>query len=208
MNFSSENSSEAYNNMNDEIFDDFFNHGISNEEGTKMLSQIIHSGFSRIVVSQEEPQIRPGRRLIRHTISHNVAEQQINSNEKVTPTTKRQPHKKNMNEIKSALQSIWQDLLGVADVDVYANYFDDLGATSIHVIQANENIHKRLHREVSITEFYNHPTIHSFSLFLSDENEEDAIASQNNATNKKNANLKKRKQRMEQQLYHKEREYE
>ncbi|NMM55487.1 SDR family NAD(P)-dependent oxidoreductase [Paenibacillus aquistagni] len=195
---------EPESDTSDLVPDEFFDNGISNEEGTEMLARIINSGLSRFVVGHVTLRTDNKNKGI---LLLEDSTKRLNSNSHSVNSLKHNKsltEKRDFNATKLELKSIWGDLLGITDVDEYANYFDDLGATSMNVIQANENIFKRLNKEVSITEFYNHPTIHNFAIFLAGPNEAERLVQKEETSSRKKSNLMKRKQRLEGHLTSKE----
>ncbi len=74
----------------------------------------------------------------------------------VEPTTK----------MEQDLAEIWRELLHLHKVGVADNLFD-LGAQSIHVVQAHSRLKTALNREFGIVTLFQYPTIGSLAMYLS-----------------------------------------
>lgn len=70
--------------------------------------------------------------------------------------------------LERQIASVWQEVLGVADVGVHDNFFD-LGGRSLLLIRVQVRLTKRLNRDISILELFRWPTIHSLAAHLSQE---------------------------------------
>ena len=70
--------------------------------------------------------------------------------------------------LERQIASVWQEVLGVADVGVHDNFFD-LGGRSLLLIRVQARLTKHLSRDISILELFRWPTIHSLATHLSQE---------------------------------------
>lgn len=69
------------------------------------------------------------------------------------------------NKIEETLVEIWQNLLGVNQIDIYDDFFD-LGGHSLKAIRVISQIAKELNVEVPLTEFLKNPTIKELSTYI------------------------------------------
>ncbi|ATB48291.1 non-ribosomal peptide synthetase [Corallococcus macrosporus] len=63
----------------------------------------------------------------------------------------------------------WAEALGLPSVDVHAHFLDDLGGSSLSVVRACSRLSESLGREVPITHFFEHPTVHALARRLQAE---------------------------------------
>lgn len=62
---------------------------------------------------------------------------------------------------------IWREVLNLPRVGTRDNFFD-LGGHSLLAVQAHRRLRDVLQRELSITDIFRFPTIHSLSTYLSE----------------------------------------
>ena len=68
-------------------------------------------------------------------------------------------------ETEQTLAGILQEILGRAEIGVHDNFFD-LGANSVHIVQAHGRLRNAFGREVPLVEMFNHPTISALARYL------------------------------------------
>jgi natural product biosynthesis luciferase-like monooxygenase protein len=69
------------------------------------------------------------------------------------------------NELERTIASIWQDVLGVAQVGRKDNIFD-LGASSLLTVEANSRLQETLGRKIPLVSMFRHPTIEALAAHL------------------------------------------
>jgi len=69
------------------------------------------------------------------------------------------------NPIEQAMAEVLQDFLGIEAVGTHDNFFE-LGATSLNIIQINTIARQKLHQEISVMWWFEHPTIKTLSRYL------------------------------------------
>ncbi|HEY8207243.1 MAG TPA: amino acid adenylation domain-containing protein [Myxococcaceae bacterium] len=67
------------------------------------------------------------------------------------------------------LVRIWSEVLGHDQVGIHDHFFEDLGGTSISVVRAHGRLRDALRRELPITRFFEHPSIHALGASLDGE---------------------------------------
>jgi acyl carrier protein len=68
-------------------------------------------------------------------------------------------------ELEQAIAAIWQEVLGLPQVDVAENFFD-LGGHSLLVVQVQRRLREVCGQEVSITDMFRLPTIRALAAHL------------------------------------------
>jgi len=71
-------------------------------------------------------------------------------------------------ELERAITIIWEQVLGTEKVGAHDNFFD-LGGYSLLLVRVQNSLRDLLNQEVSITDLFKYPTIHSLATFLSQE---------------------------------------
>jgi len=71
-------------------------------------------------------------------------------------------------ELEQTIATIWQEVLQVAKVGLYDNFFD-LGGHSLLMIQVHSKLRQILNRDLSMIEMFKYPTVNSFAKYLSQE---------------------------------------
>jgi acyl carrier protein len=98
-------------------------------------------------------------------------------------------------EIERALAGIWQDVLQTSQVGVYDNFFADLGGNSLMLIQVLGKLRESLHRDVSIVELFQFPTINSLAHHLGDgEQRPQSFEEIDDQTENRRQSLRRRRQ--------------
>ncbi|HUH56526.1 MAG TPA: phosphopantetheine-binding protein, partial [Rhodanobacter sp.] len=69
--------------------------------------------------------------------------------------------------LQQQLRGLWQQLLGLAEIDVQQNLFD-LGARSLTVVRALTELRRRGFHTLSAAQIYEHPSIARLASLLSD----------------------------------------
>jgi amino acid adenylation domain-containing protein len=72
------------------------------------------------------------------------------------------------NELERAIAKVWQEVIRVERIGVDDNLFD-LGAHSLHMVQALQKLKASLGADFSITRMFQYPTVSSLARFLSGE---------------------------------------
>jgi natural product biosynthesis luciferase-like monooxygenase protein len=70
-------------------------------------------------------------------------------------------------DLESRISEVWKDVLKIAQVGTRDNFFD-LGGHSLLAVQAHRRLREVLQRELSITDIFRFPTIHSLAAYLAD----------------------------------------
>ena len=79
------------------------------------------------------------------------------------------PEGKPRTPMETQIAGAWAEALGLPSVDVYAHFFDDLGGSSLSVVRACSKLAETLGRDVPITHFFEHPTVHALARRLQAE---------------------------------------
>lgn len=74
-------------------------------------------------------------------------------------------------EMGQTIATIWQEMLNVEKVGINDNFFE-LGGHSLLLVQIHSKLKKVFHRDLSITDLFEHPTISSLVKYLSQEQRE------------------------------------
>jgi natural product biosynthesis luciferase-like monooxygenase protein len=69
-------------------------------------------------------------------------------------------------ELESQIAAVWRDVLKLPQVGTRDNFFD-LGGHSLLAVQAHRRLRDALQRELSITDIFRFPTVHSLASYLS-----------------------------------------
>lgn len=77
-------------------------------------------------------------------------------------------------EIEQAIATIWQEVLHLEKVGINDNFFD-LGGHSLLIVQVHIQLQKIGHRNLSLVEIFQHPTIKSLAQFLSVNSESEPV---------------------------------
>jgi natural product biosynthesis luciferase-like monooxygenase protein/amino acid adenylation domain-containing protein len=72
-------------------------------------------------------------------------------------------------ELERRIAEAWAQVLGVPQVGLYDHFFDDLGGSSLRVVKASTRLREALGREVPVTYFFEHPTVHALAARLERE---------------------------------------
>jgi len=75
-----------------------------------------------------------------------------------------------------SLTHIWCQVLGLAQIGVYDNFFD-LGGTSLLAVQAIERVKQVLKNDISVIKLFQYPTISLFAKHLN-QNQSDQLSYQ------------------------------
>ncbi|HSF41148.1 MAG TPA: amino acid adenylation domain-containing protein [Thermoanaerobaculia bacterium] len=84
--------------------------------------------------------------------------------------TARRPQTRPEGELERTVATVFQQVLGVADLSVDDNFFE-LGGNSLHLVQAHTLLGERLGREVPLLEIFNHPSVSQLAHFLGAQRE-------------------------------------
>ncbi|AKQ66000.1 Malonyl CoA-acyl carrier protein transacylase [Myxococcus hansupus] len=79
------------------------------------------------------------------------------------------PEGKPRTQMETQVAVAWAEALGLPAVDVHAHFFDDLGGSSLSVVRACSRLVEALGRDVPITHFFEHPTVHALARRLQAE---------------------------------------
>jgi amino acid adenylation domain-containing protein len=76
--------------------------------------------------------------------------------------------------LEETVARAWAEALGHPSVGVHAHFFDDLGGSSLAAVRACSRLREALGRDVPITHFFEHPTVHALARRLSAESKPEA----------------------------------
>jgi amino acid adenylation domain-containing protein len=71
-------------------------------------------------------------------------------------------------EVEKSIAKVWKQVLNLEKVGIHDNFFD-LGGHSLLVVQVNNKLREILHRDLSVVEIFQNPTIKSLAEYLSQE---------------------------------------
>lgn len=91
-------------------------------------------------------------KIDRHALPKSTFQHSINYNEPCSPEEQK-------------VKVIWSQVLKVEKISLHDNFFE-LGGNSLHVVKILSELRNLFHREISIAEFYQYPTIKSFTKTL------------------------------------------
>jgi amino acid adenylation domain-containing protein len=74
-------------------------------------------------------------------------------------------HQAPSSEIEQKIAAIWQEALQLTKVGIDDNFFD-LGGHSLLLLEVNQKLRKSLQRDLSVVEMFQHPTIASLAVYL------------------------------------------
>jgi natural product biosynthesis luciferase-like monooxygenase protein/amino acid adenylation domain-containing protein len=77
-------------------------------------------------------------------------------------------------ELEQRLSGIWQEVLRLAQVGIYDNFFD-LGGHSLLLIQVQSKLEGSLGYEVPVVDLFHYPTIHALSTHLGERQEQQPL---------------------------------
>ncbi|MGH3877996.1 MAG: amino acid adenylation domain-containing protein [Actinophytocola sp.] len=69
-------------------------------------------------------------------------------------------------ELERVVARVWAGVLGVSEVGVRDQFFDDLGGSSLLVAQVTSRLSDRLGRPVAVTDLFEHPTVEALARHL------------------------------------------
>jgi amino acid adenylation domain-containing protein len=81
-------------------------------------------------------------------------------------------------EAESLIEGVWQEILGCGKIGVDLNFFD-LGGNSLQMVQVYGKLQSLLDRELSIIDFFEHPTIRSLASYLTGGAVDTQVTTQN-----------------------------
>jgi polyketide synthase PksN len=143
-------------------------------EGIETFRRILaHCGTHQVVVSTVDLQDR----LDRWVTMKSIREPREASSPKPTSITYRSrpqletSYVKPANHIEQAVAEVLQDFLGIEEVGTHDNFFE-LGATSLNIIQINSITREKLHQEISVMWWFEHPTIKTLAGHLLEQTRE------------------------------------
>ncbi|GAX38399.1 non-ribosomal peptide synthetase [Nodularia sp. NIES-3585] len=97
-------------------------------------------------------------------------------------------------ELQQTIASTWQTLLGIEKVSINDNFFD-LGGHSLLISQVNAQLREKLHRDISVVEMFQYPSISLLAKHLSQEQpEEDSFKDIRNRSEKQRLALNRQQQ--------------
>ncbi len=97
-------------------------------------------------------------------------------------------------ELEQQILAIWQEVLQVTTAGVEDNFFD-LGGHSLLMVQVCNQVRKTLHRELSVVDMFQHPTVRKMAHYLSAQVSTSAlIAETQDRADKQKQALQRRKQ--------------
>ncbi|MBE9001845.1 amino acid adenylation domain-containing protein [Nostoc sp. LEGE 12447] len=97
-------------------------------------------------------------------------------------------------EVEKSIARVWKQVLQIEKVGVYDNFFD-LGGHSLLVVQVNNKLREILHRDLSVVEIFQNPTIKSLAKHLDKKtNDVSALQSMRGRTQKRREAINKQQQ--------------
>ncbi|WP_343073363.1 non-ribosomal peptide synthase/polyketide synthase [Pyxidicoccus fallax] len=72
-------------------------------------------------------------------------------------------------ELERRIADVWARALQVPRVGLHDHFFDDLGGSSLLVVKVSTQLREALGREVPVTHFFEHPTVHALAARLERE---------------------------------------
>ncbi|NPC84603.1 amino acid adenylation domain-containing protein, partial [Pyxidicoccus fallax] len=78
-------------------------------------------------------------------------------------------------ELEQRIAAAWAQALQVPRVGLHDHFFDDLGGSSLLVVKAGTELREALGREVPVTHFFEHPTVHALAARLEREQRSEQV---------------------------------
>ncbi|MBN2715728.1 MAG: amino acid adenylation domain-containing protein [Deltaproteobacteria bacterium] len=69
------------------------------------------------------------------------------------------------NETEGILLSIWASVIGISNIGMHDNFFD-VGGNSLMVLELTSQVESRLGKKITVTDFFQYPTISALSKYL------------------------------------------
>jgi microcystin synthetase protein McyG len=66
------------------------------------------------------------------------------------------------NDVERGIATIWKDILGLGDVGLQTNFFDQ-GGHSLLLLRVQDRLKGELGIDISVTELFNHPTVEALA---------------------------------------------
>ncbi|MBZ4419894.1 non-ribosomal peptide synthetase [Myxococcus sp. RHSTA-1-4] len=98
-----------------------------------------------------------------------MASGKVDSRALPPPTRTAAPDGAPRTPLEETIARAWAEALGHSSVGVHAHFFDDLGGSSLGAVRACSRLRESLGRDVPITHFFEHPTVHALARRLSSE---------------------------------------
>ncbi|HLP45546.1 MAG TPA: SDR family oxidoreductase [Candidatus Kapabacteria bacterium] len=139
---------------------------ISPKEGKNAFQLILDWGEeNQVIVSKTDLQTRINQWVkIGHISESNVLKYENNSLLRKRPNLST-TYMQYRNQFEKALANIWEKFLGLDSIGIYDDFFE-LGGDSLKAITIIARIHKELNKNVSVAEFFNHPTIEELAKYI------------------------------------------
>ncbi|MGH8547085.1 MAG: condensation domain-containing protein [Methylococcales bacterium] len=104
------------------------------------------------------------------------------------------------NEIEQRIAAVWRETLHIEEIGIHSNFFD-LGGRSLAMVQVCGKLQAVFHREFSVRELFQTPTIHGMARYLSREGSGEAEAPRPAETRiqRQQSAMKRQKQLMQRQ---------
>ncbi|MBU8897157.1 amino acid adenylation domain-containing protein, partial [Corallococcus sp. M34] len=103
--------------------------------------------------------LTPGGKVDRRSLPEHESVPVSLAPESVEPTT----------ELERTIAAVWARVLQVPRVGVHDHFFEGLGGSSLTVVKASTQLRAELGREVPVTHFFEHPTVHALAARLERE---------------------------------------
>jgi polyketide synthase PksJ len=144
------------------------------QEGIETFRRILtHCSSHQVVVSTVDLQDRLDRWVAMKSIRQPLEDRSPKS---TTLYYRSRPqletsYVKPANPIENAIAEVLQDFLRIEEVGTQDNFFE-LGASSLNIIQINATVREKLHQDISVMWWFEHPTIEALSLHLLEQTRE------------------------------------
>lgn len=150
---------------------------MTKEEGTHVFERLLSvDNQDQLIVSSGELAARMDRWVKLSFINNEPAVVGDSGDQRAEVTSE---YMAPTNKLEEVLVQVWSEFFGIKHIGIHDKLFE-LGATSLSIIQLNENLRKKLGMNIPIVKFFTYPTIHSLANYL-EESEKGAVTASEQA---------------------------
>jgi len=94
-------------------------------------------------------------------------------------------------DLEKKIVQVWEAVLGISNLGTTDNFFD-IGGHSLLLVKVHEKLRGEVERDLSITDLFRYPTIHSLAEYLSQQEAPAFSRVQDRAQKQKDASMRRR----------------
>jgi SagB-type dehydrogenase family enzyme len=95
-------------------------------------------------------------------------------------------------DLERVIAEVWQEVLQLESLSTNRSFFE-LGASSIHMVQARTKLQKLIGKPLSIVDLFRHPTISSFARFIGSPDDDQTLLDESSSRAQKRKSLRQRR---------------